>query len=132
MLTPPAISTATWWVITAVTTAMYLAVLIPVMPTHQYKVRAACGPLLGLIYLPAAAHLRQHSLETVLAMHSTVMIAFCAGFAGRKKEMRKIAEEERLFGKKGNHPTLAAQVVTAFVVALVLFMWVTGKFETYP
>lgn len=126
-MSPPSIPIGTWWVIAAAATLLYLAVCIPVMPTRKYRIRAACFPAFGLVYLPASTVAWRHDLPTALAIHATVMFSTTLGLIGRGKDLEKSIEDERLYGRKSNTPRLTAQVLASFGVGLVLFLWLTGR-----
>ncbi|MFH8343945.1 hypothetical protein [Streptomyces sp. NPDC018045] len=130
---PPQISTGTWWIIAVIMTAMFLAVCVPLMPTRKHKINIACVPLLGVGFLTAAANLRGHDVNQVLAIYSTVMFALPLGVVGRGKDIKKAAEEQKkaIGGQQPPAPfKLTAQLLAATVVGLVLFGWVNGWFVT--
>ncbi|MFE4857067.1 hypothetical protein [Streptomyces sp. NPDC056670] len=124
---PPHISVGTWWIIAAITTAMFLAVCIPLMPTRKYKTRIACAPLLGLMYLMAAAVLRGHDLAASISMYSAVMFSIPFGIIGRGKELKEAVEqEEKRVG--GEAAPVSFKLVTQLLVAvcggLLLWLWI--------
>ncbi|MFC5724337.1 hypothetical protein ACFP1Z_29705 [Streptomyces gamaensis] len=123
---PPVISTDTWWILAAVSTALYLAVCIPVMPTQKYRIRAACLPLIGLLYLSVAAALRGHDLDKTLSLHATVMLAFVFGLLGRAKEVKEAAEaqEKAIGGQTAPAPRrLTVQLSASALAGLLLWLW---------
>ncbi|MFC7309802.1 hypothetical protein ACFQVC_37000 [Streptomyces monticola] len=122
---PPHIPTGTWWIFAAIVTVLLLVVCVPVMPTRQYKIRVALIPLLGVGFLGAAAGLRNHDLDTVLRMYCTATLVFPLGLVGRGKEMRKVVEDERLYGKQSWPPRLTAQLIAAFCVMMVVWAWLS-------
>lgn len=104
-------------------TALLFAVCVPVMPTRDYKVKVACIPLLGVVFMWGAATLRGHDLEAVLSMYSTGTLALSLGVFGRGKELKRAVEDERLFGKQSSQPKLTAQLLTAFCGVMLVWAW---------
>ncbi len=128
MLHPPQISVGVWWIIAAIVTAIFLAVCVPLMPTRKYKIRIACAPLLGVVFLAAAASLRGHDMGRVLSIYSTVMIAFPVGIIGRGKELKEAAaQEQRALGGYSEPPPLklTVQLSSAIVGACMVWVWLS-------
>ncbi|QLE70379.1 hypothetical protein FGW37_01045 [Streptomyces rectiverticillatus] len=122
-LHPPHISIGTWWIIASIVTVLLLAVCMPLAPTRDSKVKVACIPLLGVVFLGGAAKLRAHDLETVLSVYSTATLAFPLGLVGRGKEVRKAFEDEKLFGKANPQPKLTNQLLIAVCGMLLVWAW---------
>lgn len=122
-LHPPHISIGTWWIIASIVTVLLLAICLPVMPTRDHKLKVACVPLLGVVFIWGAAKLRGHDLEAVLSMYSAGTLVFPLGVVGRGKELKKVVDDERLFGKQSSQPKLTAQLLAAFCGVMLVWAW---------
>ncbi|MEU8764339.1 hypothetical protein [Streptomyces sp. NPDC048659] len=128
-LPPPAILTGTWWILAAVSTAIFLVVCFITVPVRRYRIRLACAPLFGLFYLPAAAGLRGHDLNTVLAIHALTMMSVAIGIVGRGKDLKEMYDDKRLYGKGSSPPRLTAQFLASGTLAIGVLLWLGGAFS---
>ncbi|MEV4743987.1 hypothetical protein [Streptomyces sp. NPDC049555] len=125
-LHPPYIAVSTWWMIAAIVTALFLVVCVPLMPSRKYKVRIACAPLLGLVFLAVAGAVRDHETQKLLSTYCTVMFAIPLGIVGRGKELKEAAEEaeKAIGGQVAPAPfKLTMQLSAALVGACMLWVW---------
>ncbi|MFH8409068.1 hypothetical protein ACH4FX_30405 [Streptomyces sp. NPDC018019] len=129
MLHAPHISENVWWIIAVVTTVLFLAVWLPMMPTSRSRNQVALIPLVGIVFLSVLGKLRGHDLKELLSIYSTVALAFILGVIGRRADMRiAVKQGEDPLGTSASkaapaNKRLTVQLSAGFVVAFVLWAW---------
>ena len=127
----PHISENAWWIIAVVTTVLFLAVWLPMMPTSRSKIQVAVIPAFGVVFLTTLGKLRGHDLGDLLAMYSTVPLAFTLGVIGRREDMRiAVKQGEDPLGTSASkaapaNKRLTVQLSSAITVSFLLFAWLT-------
>ncbi|MET9293607.1 hypothetical protein [Streptomyces sp. NPDC003077] len=120
---PPHFSVGTWWIIAAITTALFLAVCVPLMPSPKYKLRISGIPLLGILYLGGDYWLKDHGPEQALSIHSVMMLTFLTFCVASHKTIKRAVEEERLYGSPTPSPNGIVRGIAIVFGGLLLWLW---------
>ncbi|MEU7177998.1 hypothetical protein ACWIG3_11555 [Streptomyces celluloflavus] len=127
----PHISANIWWITAIITTILFLAVWLPMMPTPRSRYQIALIPLAGIVFLPALGNLRGHDIGELLSIYSTVVLAMILGVIGRRADMRvAVKQGEDPLGTSVSkvapaNKRLTVQLSVAFVAAFALWAWLT-------
>ncbi|MFD8813567.1 hypothetical protein ACFV23_19255 [Streptomyces sp. NPDC059627] len=115
-----------WWGITAMSVVVYLAVLIPWLPTRATRVRAALMPLLLGFAALASHQVRGYSTATLLGTVTGLLLGVPLGLVGQQRKMaRYVLDQEADPENHANRPSPAAtlRAVLTLVVMASLGMW---------
>ncbi|MFE7121854.1 hypothetical protein ACFU99_41130 [Streptomyces sp. NPDC057654] len=129
ILHAPHISENVWWVITVVTTALFLAVWLPILPSAKARSKVSLVPLLGVCFLSTMGKLRGHDLTTLLSIYSTVVLAFTLGAVGRRADVRiAVRQGEDPLGTPASQSEpatrrLTIQYLASLAVSFALYAW---------
>ncbi|MEV0265848.1 hypothetical protein AB0I49_31570 [Streptomyces sp. NPDC050617] len=130
----PHISENVWWIITVVTTALFFAIWLPILPTSKSRTQISLIPLLGVSFLSTLGKLRGHDLGTLLAIYSTVVLGLALGAIGRRADVRvAVRQGEDPLGTPAAkaepaNRRLTIQMSVAFLASFALWAWLTwGK-----
>ncbi|MFI5671940.1 hypothetical protein [Streptomyces sp. NPDC051704] len=121
-----AIPVPVWWLIAAVTTAVFLMTLVSWMPTRRLKARMILAPVGMALFATARYYAEGLQPEQVVSMYSLVVLAFPLGLLGRSQELaRSAANEER-----GGHAresqwsvAMTVQFLVVLLAAIGLWLW---------
>ncbi|MER7844977.1 hypothetical protein ABTZ03_13660 [Kitasatospora sp. NPDC096077] len=88
-MTPLGLSVATWWWIVVLVTVLFWAVLVPPMPTREYRIMTALAPFAGALMLLAHYRIKEMDPADSLAMFAAAMLAFPLGAVGHRRELAR-------------------------------------------
>ncbi|MEV5507755.1 hypothetical protein [Streptomyces orinoci] len=95
---PPLLPLSLWWTVCAIVTVAFLAVMVPMMPERQEKLRMGLCPLaMGAMAGLSVLH-KGMPLAQILPMYASLIAGAALGCVGRGREYRERAHRRVLYG----------------------------------
>ncbi|MDH6708854.1 hypothetical protein P3T27_005600 [Kitasatospora sp. MAA19] len=117
-----------WWWIAILATAVFLVLMVPEMPTREYRIRTALAPFAMAVFALGSYAAKQLEEATVLAMYTSVVLIFPLGAIGHRKELARRLMEAKRKGESEDRtwpPTMVGQTFLAAAVMVAVYcVWI--------
>ncbi|MEV7783656.1 hypothetical protein [Kitasatospora sp. NPDC088351] len=125
---PLGLGVVSWWWIAILATAVFLAVLVPGMPTREHRIMTALAPLAGAVFMFASYHVKHMEPAEALVMYTTVVLIAPLGMIGHRRELARRLMEAKEKGESEEKVAPIAmnvQLLVSVVVLGVAMFWIT-------
>ncbi|MBO1420467.1 hypothetical protein [Streptomyces sp. FH025] len=123
-MTPLGLHVATWWGILALAMGLYWVLLVPPMPTREYRWRTALAPVVVGIFAYLHYLVKHWEPATVLMMCTTLVLVFPLGIVGHRRKLARRLMEAKARGASEDEamtPGVFYQMILAVGVMMTAF-----------
>ncbi|MFJ2776441.1 MULTISPECIES: hypothetical protein [unclassified Kitasatospora] len=124
---PLGLGVVSWWWIAVLATAVFLAVLVPGMPTRTYRIQTALAPLAMAAFAYASYAVKHMEPTTILVMYVTGILVFPLGAIGHRRKLAQRLMEAQRKGESDEDtwpPAMMAQMLLAAAVLCGVYLWI--------
>ncbi|WP_380282412.1 hypothetical protein [Kitasatospora purpeofusca] len=114
------LSVASWWWIALLATAVYLCVLVPHMPTPEYRLRTALSPAPMVLLGVASYALKHWEPTTALAMYTSAVLVLPLGAVGHRKKLAQRLMQAKEAGESEDETWPPAMLAQTLLFAAVM------------